>query len=130
MRANYVNAAAEKWYRNMSDNLADFPFSFVYDGQKVSCHVICSFSGSSGVEGNGGVSEDGGGTSTTQITGKISGVTSFANIRKGPGTSYDTNGTINVGTRITITRTVVAEGRTWGMFGTDQWVSMEFVTVE
>lgn len=36
MRANYVNAAAEKWYRNMSDNLADFPFSFVYDGQKVS----------------------------------------------------------------------------------------------
>lgn len=31
-----------------------------YEGQKVSCQVICNFKESSGIQGNGGVSEDGG----------------------------------------------------------------------
>ena len=34
MRANYVNANAENWYRSVTENLAEFPFAFVYDGKK------------------------------------------------------------------------------------------------
>ena len=101
-----------------------------YEGQKVSCKVICNFKQSSGVEGNGGVSEDGGGSSSSVITGTIYNVTKDANVRTGPGTSYAKNGTIDLNTRVTITETKVAEGRTWGKIGTDKWVSMEFVKVD
>lgn len=101
-----------------------------YEGQKVSCKVICSFKQSSGVDGNGGVSEDGGGSSSGVITGTIYNVTKDANLRTGPGTSYAKNGTIDLNTRVTITETKVAEGRTWGKIGTDKWVSMEFVKVD
>lgn len=34
MRKNYVNTDAEKWYRNVQENLAAFPFSFIYDQVK------------------------------------------------------------------------------------------------
>jgi hypothetical protein len=42
-----------------------------YEGQKVSCQVICSFKENTGVEGNGGVSEDGGGSSTMYFNGQV-----------------------------------------------------------
>ena len=99
-----------------------------YDGQKVSCQVICSFKEGSGVTGNGGVSEDGGGSATTTITGTVYNVQEFVNVRKGPGTSYDINGKLNLGEKVTITATAKdASGYTWGKFGADKWVRMDFI---
>lgn len=115
-----------------------------YEGQKVSCIIRCSFQASTGVGGNGGVSEDGGGSgnggvsedggnqtpSTQTITGTVYNVQEFANIRKGPGISYDLNGTINLGEKVTITETKAADGMTWGKIGEDKWVSMTYINVD
>lgn len=101
-----------------------------YEGQKVSCIVRCTFTEGSGVTGNGGVTEDGGGATTTVKTGTIVGISESANIRKGPGTSYSTNGVVVPNQRVTITETRVGEGRTWAKIGTDKWVSMEFIKLD
>lgn len=115
-----------------------------FDGQKVSCIIRCSFQDGTGVGGNGGVSEDGGGTGnggasedggnqtpgTQTITGTVYNVQEFVNVRKGPGISYELNGTINLNEKVTITETKVADGMTWGKIGEDKWVSMTFIKVD
>lgn len=100
-----------------------------YEGQKVSCIVRCSFKDDSGVEGNGGVSEDGGGSSSAEgvITGTVN-VQDFLRIRSGPGTNYEVVGTLTANENVTITETKEAEGMTWGKISSG-WISMSYVTV-
>lgn len=99
-----------------------------YEGQKVSCIVHCNFKESSGVTGNGGVSEDGGGSTTTTITGTVCNVQEYVNVRKGPGTGYETNGRLQLNESVTITETAKdSSGYTWGKFGADKWVRMDFI---
>ena len=98
-----------------------------YDGQKVSCQVICRFEESSGVTGNGGVSEDGGGSATGVITGYCD-CEDFINIRSGPGISYADVGDLKANEKVTITETRQgAEGYTWGKIGADKWVAMQYI---
>ncbi len=99
-----------------------------YEGQKVSCIVHCNFSdNNSGVAGNGGVSEDGGGSSSTVITGTVN-VQESLNVRSGPGTTYSKVGTLAAGEKVTITETRVADGMTWGKISSG-WVSMDYIKV-
>ena len=98
-----------------------------YDGQKVSCQVICNFKESTGVQGNGGVSEDGGGSSSSVITGYCVCNVSI-NIRSGPGTSYADVGDLLKNEKVTITETRQGtDGYTWGKIGTDKWVAMNYI---
>lgn len=98
-----------------------------YDGQKVSCQVICNFKESSGIQGNGGVSEDGGGSSSGVITGYCVCEVSI-NIRSGPGTSYADVGDLLKNEKVTITETRQgSDGYTWGKIGTDKWVAMNYI---
>ena len=101
-----------------------------YNGKKVSCKIICDFDTNSGVEGNGGVSEDGGGSSSNAVTGTIYNVQKDCNLRKGPGLSFEVVGTINLNTRVTISEQKIADGKTWGKIDTEKWVSMEFVKLD
>lgn len=102
-----------------------------YEGQKASCLIRCSFQESSGVSGSGGgVSEDGGSSGTVLKTGKIVNVSKDANVRTGPGTSYDKNGTIELGKKVTIYETTYAGGMNWAKIGTDMWVSMDYIQVD
>ena len=95
-----------------------------YEGQKVSCQVICSFKESSGVIGNGGVSEDGGSASSNSGTITVNGV----NVRSGPGTGYSDVGDLMANDKVTITETKQgSEGFTWGKIGENRWVAMQFV---
>ncbi len=100
-----------------------------YEGQKVSCQVICNWKESSGIQGNGGVSEDGGGSSTTTKTGVITNVSKDANVRKGPGTSYEKDGTIALGTKVTIYEQKVADGYTWCRIGENRWVASNYIKI-
>lgn len=102
-----------------------------YQGQKVSCIVRCSFNNDSGVEGNGGVSEDGGGSSTA-ITGVIYNVSVDANVRSSPRIENDPSnvvGTIALGTTVTITEKVVADGYTWCKIGENRWVASNYIKI-
>lgn len=115
-----------------------------FEGQKVSCIIRCSFQDSNGVGGNGGVSEDGGGSGnggvsedggsqtpgTQTITGTVYNVQEFVNVRKGPGISYELNGSLSLNEKVTITETKVADGMTWGKIGEDKWVSMTYIKVD
>lgn len=48
------------------------------------------------------------------------------NIRSGPGTGYDSVGTLNEGDRVTVTTTQTAGGRVWGKIA-QGWVCLDFV---
>ena len=98
-----------------------------YEGQKVSCQVICNFKESSGIQGNGGVSEDGGGSSSSVITGYCD-CNQSINIRSGPGTSYSDVGDLFKNEKVTITETQQgSDGYMWGKIGTDKWVAMNYI---
>lgn len=96
-----------------------------YEGQKVSCQVICKFKESSGVVGNGGVSEDGGGSSSSTFTGTIYKVNEFVNVRNAP--NGEVVGKVMLGEKVTVTETKDAGGMTWGKIGTDKWVSIDYI---
>lgn len=99
-----------------------------YGDQKVSCIVRCSFQESSGVVGNGGVSEDGGGSGV--ITGKITNVQENVNVRADAGTNYEKVGTLNLNETVTITEQKTGtDGMTWGKTSLG-WVRMDFVKVD
>lgn len=97
-----------------------------YEGQKISCQVICNFKESSGIQGNGGVSEDGGSGSSNSGTINANGV----NVRKGPSSkSYDTDGVLYSGDKVTIITTQEGDdGLTWVKIGENRWVAKKFVT--
>lgn len=99
-----------------------------YNGQKVSCIVRCNFKESSGVIGNGGVSEDGGGSASSAITGVIYNCTTSVNVRSGPGTSYADVGDAYLNDKVTVTETVQGnDGYTWGKIGDNKWVAMNYI---
>ena len=98
-----------------------------YEGQKVSCIVRCNFTENSGVIGNGGVSEDGGGSVTTVITGYCD-CNESINIRSGPGTSYADVGDLYKNEMVTITETQQgSDGYAWGKIGENKWVAMKYI---
>lgn len=117
-----------------------------YGDQKVSCIVRCSFQESTGVEGNGGVSEDGGTTSnggvsedggasgnvstSVNLTGKIVNVQVDVNVRSGAGTEYEKTGVLPLGQQITIT---AMKNDSYGMkwYQTSEgWVREDFVQLD
>lgn len=98
-----------------------------YNGQKVSCIVRCNFKEGSGVIGNGGVSEDGGGSTATK-TGVIVNVSKDANVRSSPSIKEEYKvGTIALGTKVTIYEQKVADGYTWYRIGENRWVASDYV---
>lgn len=109
-----------------------------YEGQKVSCIIRCSFKESTGVGGNGGVSEDGGsfgnggvgedGGNSSAVTGTVN-VTESLRVRSGPGTSYSEVGTLKPNEKVTITEQKTVDGMTWGKISTG-WVSMDYIIVD
>ena len=101
-----------------------------YNGQKASCLVRCSFSAGSSVDGNGGVTEDGGSSSTSSKGTVLEGV----NVRSGAGVSYSVLGTLLPGDRVTILERK-HDGSTyeWGKitFGnTTGWIALDFVKLD
>jgi len=109
-----------------------------FEGQKVSCIIRCDFQASSGIGGNGGVSEDGGSSGNGGVSedgGSASNViTGYANceisvnIRSGPGTSYEDVGDLYANEKVTITETKQGtDGMTWGKIGENRWVSMTYI---
>ena len=52
------------------------------------------------------------------------------NVRSGPGTSYNRVKFLNKGASITIYEYTTTNGQRWGRIGTNQWVCMEYVTVD
>ena len=109
-----------------------------YGDQKVSCVIRCAFKESTGVVGNGGVSEDGGGitedggsagsTGTpVNLRGKIVNVQSDVNVRADAGTEFAKTGFLNLGQEITITETKNdSTGMQWGKTSAG-WVRMDYV---
>lgn len=103
-----------------------------YQGQKVSCIVRCKLDESTGVEGSGGVSEDGGGNNV--ISGTVTGTVKVEvnggalNVRSGPGTTYAQVGTLKNGDKVTITERQVADGRTWGKIS-NGWIAMDYIAL-
>lgn len=71
-----------------------------------------------------------GGTSDSSSTSQTGTVTGDGlNIRSGPGTNYDSVGSLNSGDRVTILRTVIDGNITWGNI--DQgWISMAYVNLD
>lgn len=104
-----------------------------YEGQKVSCKILCNFQESTGgVTGNGGVSEDGGdsGGNTTSATGKIVNVQNNVNVRSGPGTTYALAGELKLGAQVTVTeRKIGTDGMEWGKVS-EGWVRMDFIQLD
>ncbi len=115
-----------------------------YGDQKVSCVIRCSFKESSGVEGNGGVSEDGGSSggvsedggttgntgTPVNLTGKIVNVQVDVNVRADAGTEYAKVGFLNLGQQITITETKNdSTGMQWGKTSVG-WVRMDYVQLD
>ena len=115
-----------------------------YGDQKVSCIIRCTFTESTGVEGNGGVSEDGGvspngggasedggasgnaGTAVT-LTGKIVNVQVDVNVRADAGTEFAKTGVLPLGQQVTITETKNdSTGMQWGKTSAG-WVRMDYV---
>lgn len=86
-----------------------------FNGQKLSCKVICNFSSSGGQTGSGGVSEDGGGTGNTGLyKAKITG--DEVRIRNTPEAKNDLSNA--VGYLLINDQVTVYEERT---FGSDKW---------
>lgn len=117
-----------------------------YGDQKVSCVIRCSFKESTGVEGNGGVSEDGGAPSNggafedggasgnvstpVNLTGKIVNVQVDVNVRSGAGTEYEKTGVLPLGQQVTITETKNdTNGMQWGKTSAG-WVRMDYVQLD
>mgnify|MGYP003305877712 CR=1 FL=1 len=105
-----------------------------YADQKVSCVIRCVFEESSGVDGNGGVSEDGGGSgdvaTPVNLTGEIINVQDFVNVRDDAGTEYEQVGTLPLGEKVTITETKNdSEGMQWGHTEAG-WVRMDFIKLD
>ena len=85
-----------------------------YGDQKVSCVIRCSFKESTGVEGNGGVSEDGGSSggvsedggasgnagTPVNLTGKIVNVQVDVNVRSDAGTEFAKTGVLPLGQQL------------------------------
>ena len=108
-----------------------------YEGQKVSCIIRCSFKESSGIGGNGGVSEDGGsngsagedgGNSSGVITGTVN-VQEYLNVRKEPNVNAEKVGTLKPNEKVTITEQKTVDGMTWGKISTG-WISMNYIIVD
>ena len=117
-----------------------------YGDQKVSCVIRCSFKESTGVEGNGGVSEDGGAPSNggasedggatgndstpVNLTGKIVNVQVDVNVRSGAGTEYEKTGILLLGQQVAITETKNdSTGMQWGKTSAG-WVRMDYVQLD
>ena len=99
-----------------------------YNGQKVSCKILCQFKESGGTTGNGGVSPDE--DETILATGKIINVQEFVNVRSGPGTGYDQVGTLKLGAQVTITKKAYDTGNMeWGKTEAG-WVRMDFIKID
>ena len=74
-----------------------------YGDQKVSCIIRCAFKDNTGIAGNGGVSEDGGGSekpAAFPFTGTIT--VDGVNIRRGPGLSYEKVGLKAINEQVTL----------------------------
>ena len=115
-----------------------------YGDQKVSCVIRCSFKESTGVEGNGGVSEDGGSSggvsedggasgnagTPVNLTGKIVNVQVDVNVRSDAGTEYAKTGVLPLGQQITITETKNdSTGMKWYKTSAG-WVREDFVQLD
>lgn len=98
--------------------------------QKVSCTIRCAFKDDSGIAGNGGVSEDGGGNNTGN---GVSGtVTTAINIRANAGTDNKTCpvvGGLSTGARVTILEQKTVDGMTWGKIA-QGWIAMQYVNLD
>ena len=104
-----------------------------YEGQKVSCQVICSFKEGSGVIGNGGVSEDGGGSSSGAVIGIVT-ATDALRVRSNPSTGSDSAilGTLAPNQKVTILEQKTVGDMKWGKIsynGQDAWVSMTYIKI-
>ena len=72
---------------------------------------------------------DSGSTTTDGDEAKVTGATTL-NVRTGPGTSYNRVKYLTKGASITIYEYSTTNGQRWGRIGTNQWVCMEYVTVD
>lgn len=72
---------------------------------------------------------DGNSTTTDGDEAKVTGATTL-NVRTGPGTSYNRVKYLTKGASITIYEYSTTNGQRWGRIGTNQWVCMEYVTVD
>lgn len=102
-----------------------------YNGNKISCTVVCDFENNGGQAGNGGVTEDGG---FAQYTGKITKVSEYVNVRSSPGVlANDTNlaGTLAVNTKVTVYEEQQFLNETWCRVSSDgepqKWVRSDFI---
>ena len=75
------------------------------------------------VSGGGTTSDEQTCNVNVQVTG------SNVNVRSGPGTNYTKVGTLNKGDKITIVKTVVAGGYTWGNY-TGGWVALQYTNFD
>lgn len=113
-----------------------------FDGQKVTCIIRCSFQGSTGVVGNGGVSEDGGGSvqpdggnaGATAVTGTVK-VNEYLNVRAEPSINGTWLGTLKANEKVTILEQKTdANGTKWGRISTSQissgWISLDYVALD
>lgn len=73
--------------------------------------------------------ESSGSTTTDGDKAKVTGATTL-NVRSGPGTSYNRVKYLTKGASITIYEYSTTNGQRWGRIGTNQWVCMEYVTVD
>ena len=73
--------------------------------------------------------ESSGSTTTDGDEAKVTGATTL-NVRTGPGTSYNRVKYLTKGASITIYEYSTTNGQRWGRIGTNQWVCMEYVTVD
>lgn len=69
------------------------------------------------------------GSTTDGDKAKVTGATTL-NVRTGPGTSYNRVKYLTKGASITIYEYSTTNGQRWGRIGTNQWVCMEYVTVD
>ena len=72
---------------------------------------------------------DSGSSTTDGDEAKVTGATTL-NVRTGPGTSYNRVKYLTKGASITIYEYSTTNGQRWGRIGTNQWVCMEYVTVD
>ena len=73
--------------------------------------------------------EDSSSSTTDGDEAKVTGATTL-NVRTGPGTSYNRVKYLTKGASITIYEYSTTNGQRWGRIGTNQWVCMEYVTVD
>ena len=67
-----------------------------------------------------------GGSTEESVEVPITVTGSTVNIRKGPGTGYDKNGTAKKGETYTVTAVATGSGYTWGKIGTDKWICLDY----